>query len=79
MTDFDATASQLEPIPEYGDKMTLVEFQDAVDHGLFIDYDGFGCYATDTAMSQIEVRPSDVKGHTDPRATGFTYVVWFNR
>ncbi|HOD62252.1 MAG TPA: hypothetical protein PKG96_09160, partial [Bacilli bacterium] len=45
-------------IPEYGDKMTLKEFIEDVDCGMFIDYDGHGYYATENEMTDIAVLPS---------------------
>ena len=65
------------PIPNYGDHMTILEFIEAVESGGFIDYDGFGKYASETEMSEIVVRPSDIKNGRLVR--GFSHVVWFNR
>ena len=70
----------LKPITEYGEKMTLDEFQQAVDDGSFIDYDGWGYYATDDQESNVKVHPSDVIGGIpDHRRELFTHVIWFNR
>ena len=56
--------------------MTLEEFIDSCG-SLFIDYDGFGCYATETEMFDEEIIPSDVKkGKIN---YNYTHVVWFNR
>lgn len=68
---------KLEPIPEYGDLMTLEEFREGVRSGMLTDYDGEGQYATATQMSDVCVSPSDVaSGLVDK---GFTHVVWFNK
>jgi hypothetical protein len=64
-----------QPIPEYGDLMTIQEFQTACERRLFIDYDGHGCLATENSMSDVVVNPSDVPLPD----LGFTHVVWFNR
>lgn len=67
----------LEAIPSYGDLMTLEDFKDNCNSGGFIDYDGYGHYATATQMSNLIVRPSDVK--KKKLREDFTHVVWFNR
>lgn len=65
------------PIPEYGDKMTLQEFKDCVDMGLFTNYDGTGYYASRTLMSNKTVDCSQIyKGKID---NTFTHVIWFNK
>jgi hypothetical protein len=69
----------MEPIPNYGDHMTIQEFQSMVNVGLFTDYDGHGVYATATEMSDITVHPSDLYGREDGRGKNFTHVVWFNK
>jgi len=59
---------KLESIPDYGDHMTLEDFIEYCKHGSFIDYDGYGRYATDTQIVKAEdwedgmVRPSDITG-----------------
>ena len=64
-------------IPEYGDKMTLKEFIEAVDCGMFIDYDGHGYYATENEMTDIAVLPSMIiNKNIDER---WSHVVWFNK
>ena len=65
-----------EELPDYGDLMTLDEFQSSVDVGLFIDYDGHGRYATESKMSRFETWPSKFKINRDNR---FSHIVWFNR
>ncbi len=68
---------EFEPLPDYGDLMTLEDWLACVDAGGFIDYDGFGNYSDGKQMSNKTVKPSDVeKGKVDK---GWTHVVWFNR
>ena len=68
---------KLEPIPEYGDFMPVEEFAECVECGGFMDYDGYGCYATSTQMTNITTHPSKIKKFgLDKR---FAHVVWFNR
>lgn len=68
---------RMRPIPDYGDHMTLGSFLDCVQSGCFIDYDGFGEYATATQVSDKRVHPSDVAyGDID---RNYTHVVWYNR
>lgn len=58
--------------------MTMKEFVDGCQNGPgFIDYDGYGHYATADAMSDEVIVPSDVtSGKYDAECT---HVVWFNR
>lgn len=67
----------MKPIPDYGDLMTCEEFEEAVQMGCFIDYDGHGYYASETEMSEVLALPSDVLRHGFRR--DFTHVVWFNQ
>ena len=67
----------LKPLPNYGDHMTLGDFLDCVESGLFIDDDGFGEYATATQVSGKKVHPSDVLAKVID--TDYTHVVWYNR
>jgi hypothetical protein len=79
MFDYNGLGKELkmEPLPDYGDLMTLGDWLDCVESGGFIDYDGLGRYATDKEMSNIYVVPSDVeKGKVDK---SWSHVVWFNR
>jgi hypothetical protein len=67
----------MELIPDYGDHMTLEVFINACKSGGFIDYDGYGQYATETKMSNEIVCPSDIEsGNINEK---YTHVVWFNR
>ena len=67
----------MELLPDYGNLMTLEDFISNCGYGGFIDYDGFGEYATSTHTSNIRVIPSDIKAGKINRE--FTHVVWFNR
>ena len=75
----------LQPIPNYGEHMTLKSFMKSCENGDFIDYDGYGYYgygyyATKTGMSNLKVYPSDVtRDKANKIKTGWTHVVWFNR
>lgn len=57
--------------------MTLDDFEECVKIGGFIDYDGFGEFATATHVSDVEVWPSSFdRSKVDPI---FTHVCWYNR
>lgn len=58
-------------------KMTLKEFIECVKYGLFIDYDGYGVYATEKGYTDIIIRPSDV--HNSRYKKEYPYICWFNR
>ena len=70
--------------PDLGSLMPLSEFVDSCELGHFINYDGFGNYATAKETSDIEVRPTDV-ARNGKRLASFqapswaTHVVWYNR
>ena len=86
---------KLENIPDYGEHMTLKNFIKYCEEGCFIDYDGWGKYATKNKMSDKIIRPSDVTGRTtrfdfETMITNnvkvnknidksFSHIVWFNR
>lgn len=63
-----------ENIPEYGDVMTVEEFNEYVENGFFSDCDGFGHPAKHNLMDgDTVVKPST-------RIVGdATHIVWFNR
>ena len=65
---------RLEPIPSYGDKMTIAEFYDQCDDFLTTD-DGSGNLATDTEMSDLDAHQYSLP--TVPPQ--FTHVIWFNK
>ena len=65
------------PDSDHGAYMTMQDFVECCQSGGFIDYDGYGYYATATKMLSKVVVPSDVSRKcVDMR---FTHVVWFNR
>lgn len=72
----------MNPIPDYGDHMTMEEFREYVVGGGFNDMDGHAHYATATEMwsgweAETYVDLSAVaRGTTDPK---WTHVVWFNK
>ena len=65
-----------QPIPSYGDLMTVDRFRYLVKAGKFIDYDGYGHPARGnqcdarivTYPSEVEYIPHDA-----------THIIWFNR
>lgn len=64
--------------------MTLEEWKDECECGGFIDYDGYGYFATATQESNIQVYPSDYwenrKKHTAWYQPDWaTHIVWYNR
>ncbi|MCK5307412.1 MAG: hypothetical protein KAJ73_02270 [Zetaproteobacteria bacterium] len=67
------------PVSNYGDVMTLEQFQLCVKNGGFIDWDGTGYYMTDKETeTQVPCRPSDIAvGISFPSL--FTHVAWFNK
>lgn len=74
---FDENDFNLHDISEVGDKMTLKKFVDCCKCGGFIDYDGFGYYATETQESSIKISPSDVTNNKYRK--DFPYIIWYNR
>lgn len=70
---------ELESLPNYGDHMTLEQFKSACDCGLFIDYDGFGCFATETKMTKQEIWPSKFLAGDFEIDDNITHIVWFNK
>lgn len=67
----------LRPLPDYGSHITFEEWLESVECGGFIDYDGWGYYATENQMTDIIVRPSHVEKET--LIPGWTHIVWFNK
>jgi len=66
-----------EPIPSYGDHMTLDEFVEICKSGGFVDYDGTGYYATATHMTRERAYPSKIRDGVIDRT--YTHVMWFNK
>ena len=65
--------------PEGCSVYTLPNWLEAVNLGMFIDYDGFGYYATEKEESSIMVIPSDVISSSFKSPDWATHVVWYNR
>jgi len=70
----------LKDIAHGSDVMTLREFFEYIQIGGFIDYDGFGKWATQTKLDpHILVYPSGVRNGTIVPPKWATHVVWYNR
>ena len=72
----------LKPIPEYGDHIEIDIFAACCESGGFVDDDGHGFLATEDAMTNHRVCPSDMVvesyvAHAEKE--GATHVVWFNK
>ena len=65
--------------PDSGDLMTIPDFLNAVRSGCFIDYDGYGNWATKTHYEPSHiVLPSNItKGEGWP--SWASHVLWYNR
>lgn len=59
------------------DVMSLNDWKECVNQGLFIDYDGYGEYVKDGRKTKIEIYPSDLKYGAIREE--FDTVVWYNR
>jgi hypothetical protein len=77
----ERTANFCTPIPEYGDVMTLDAFQESVESGAFIDYDGFGHPAIkkDAYTLRMDQSMNIYPSEADDVPEGTTHIVWFNR
>ena len=61
-----------------GDEYTFEEFKDiCTNSNVFLDDDGFGVYATEKGVSDIEVYPSDFTEGI--YRTDFSHILWYNR
>ena len=68
------------PFPDYLEEDKIMPLQDwlkAVEHGSFIDYDGFGELATKDQVSNIKISPSDAKIFKFP--DWCTHIAWYNK
>ena len=77
--EMDKIEIVLKEIPDYGNFIEIDTFIEWVEDGYIIDYDGYGYYATDEMMSNVEVHPSDALDGTLEHDKIFTHIVWFNR
>lgn len=68
---------EMRPHSKFGDLFTMEEWLECVADGGFIDYDGYGNYATLNETSNIEVKPSDVKKGTIDKT--WTHIMWYNK
>ena len=66
-----------EPIPGYGDHMTMKEFIEACRLYCFVDSDGIGNYAGIDFCTNKEISPSDVINNKYDN--NYTHVMWFNK
>jgi hypothetical protein len=57
--------------------MTREEFMNGVESNALIDYDGFGEFATETEVYDVEVSPSAVRSTKWPDWA--THVCWYNK
>lgn len=62
-----------------GDLMPIEEFDQHVKHNFFIDYDGYGEFATETEVSNVTVCPSEWANGTIKKPEWATHVLWYNR
>jgi len=70
-----------EPIPDYGDKMTIDTFISHLSCGGIMSCDGSGNYATDTKMcdnKEVSFTPEQVRTDASVHPE-FTHVIWFNK
>ena len=79
-----------EPHDDIGDLFTMKEFKEMSKDASLIDYDGHGYYATETAQTDIVIRPShtydsmmecckiEYEAHKH-LTKHFTHVKWYNR
>lgn len=69
----------LRPFDDVGDLFTIEDWNQCVDSGCFINYDGFGKYATTDGFSDVRVWPSDRTREKLKPPSWATHVLWFNR
>lgn len=71
--------ANLTPLDNIGDLFTMEDFINNVNSGGFIDYDGFGHYATKTHQSDQIIKPSHISSGRYLKNPQFTHVMWYNR
>jgi hypothetical protein len=72
----DNISKDLVPLPNYGDIMTIEDFQQAVRSKSLVDYDGHGHPVIDGKMNpKITIKPSTL--YKTPRGT--LHILWFNK
>lgn len=62
-------------ISKYGDLFTVLEFEEMVESGMLIDYDGYGHACKNGRRSSTIVTPSKIKDIPEDA----THVVWYNK
>lgn len=67
------------PIPKYGHVMTINDFKEAVDDGMFTDYDGHGYASNGKHESEYLIMPSRVDFLPKEVKEQATHVVWYNK
>ena len=72
-----ARTPEMSLIPKYGSHMTLQDFEEEVESGMFTDYDGHGKYATKDQMTDINIMPSHVEDGVHLK--NYSPIVWFNK
>lgn len=72
-TGGNVMSEQLLLLPDYGDLIPMRRWRESVKYGLFIPYDGSGCWATKTRYDAT----SNV--WQDKRPKWATHVMWFNK
>lgn len=70
---------KFEEIPDYGTLILVEDWLDSCKDGFFIDYDGWGYWATEFQMSNIRVNPSDTENPEFNPPEWATHVMWFNK
>jgi len=70
---------EFKKIPDYGDIQTLIEWTNNCKVGMFIDYDGWGYFATENEMSNKRVIPSDLRNPNFKIPKWVTHIIWFNK
>lgn len=76
MSERPKTAPYNEPIPGYGDVLTVREYIEAISQGVFNDDDGHGIVARNGLMDSRNICPSDGLTYIPEDAT---HIVWFNK
>jgi len=65
-----------EPLPDFGDLMTVADFVDNCKDNFFVDYDGNGHPVKDGKMMwSLTIKPSRL----DMIPNDATHIMWFNK
>jgi len=72
-------AIKFEPIPSYGDHMSIQKYLKNIEDRTFIPYDGYGYYATEDKISDVLASFDEYSIKKVISNKEFDYVVWFNR